>query len=220
MPDVPAPSDPVALDTDAIMWSAPEADRAGRPLLVLLHGMGSYEGDLFGLTPHLPLEPVIASVRAPFPQGNGFAWFDAATQTPGDVSGEAADAAAHAVLAWLETIDTSSGLGLLGFSQGAVVAAQLIRNAPRRVDYVVALSGYLARAEHEGDVRLRELPPPVFWGRGTADMVIPAASVEWSIPWFATHTTLSEKIYRGLGHSVSGEELRDISAFITARLAA
>ena len=53
------------LDSDAVIWSRPEAERAGRPLLVLLHGLGSHEGDLFALSPYLPTEFTIAAVRAP-----------------------------------------------------------------------------------------------------------------------------------------------------------
>jgi phospholipase/carboxylesterase len=49
------------IDSSAVLWSAPERERAGRPLLVLLHGYGSHEGDLFGMAPGLPLEPVIAA---------------------------------------------------------------------------------------------------------------------------------------------------------------
>jgi len=200
-----------------VMWSTPEAQRAGRPLIVLLHGRGSHEGDLFGLAPHLPLGATIASVRAPIAEGAGHSWFPS-DSTPGDVSGELADAAGRAVLDWLDTVDTSAGVGLLGFSQGAVTGAQVLRLAPRRLDYLIALSGYVARSDHEGDVRLRELPTPVFWGRGGADHVIPEPSVEWSIPWFATHTMLTERVYRGLGHAVSPDELSDIAAFAAGRL--
>jgi phospholipase/carboxylesterase len=206
------------LDPSAVLWSTPERERAGRPLLVLLHGRGSHEGDLFGLAPQLPLGATIASVRAPLAEGQGFSWFDAATSPPGDVSREAADAAAQALLDWLDTVDTSAGVGLLGFSQGAITGAQALRLAPRRFDYLVALSGYVCRADHPGDARLRELPTPVFWGRGDADRMIPDASVEWSIPWFATHTLLTERVYPGLGHGVSPEELREISAFVAGRL--
>lgn len=206
------------LDPSAVVWSTPERQRAGRPLLVLLHGRGSHEGDLFGLAPQLPLGATVASVRAPIAEGRGFSWFDPAASTPGDVSGIAADAAAQALLDWLDTVDTSAGVGLLGFSQGAIAGAQALRLAPRRFDYLVALSGYVPREDHAGDVRLRELPTPVFWGRGDGDRTIPEPSVEWSIPWFATHTLLTERVYPGLGHGVSPEELRDISAFIAARL--
>src|SRR3954466_9691588 len=71
---VPLPSPELTIDRDAVLWSASERDRAGRPLLVLLHGYASNEADLFGISAYLPLEPVIASVRAPIPEGQGFAW--------------------------------------------------------------------------------------------------------------------------------------------------
>lgn len=207
-----------ALDRAAVQWSAPERERAGRPLLVLAHGRGSDERDLFALSPHLPLRPVIAAVRATHPEGAGYSWFDPDRERRGAASTEGANAAAQAVLDWLDTVDTGAGVGMLGFSQGAVVGTQLLRLAPRRLDYVVALSGYVAQGEHPGDVRLRELPPPVFWGRGDEDTVIPEPAVEWSIPWMATHTTLTERVYPGLGHGVGRAELRDLAAWIEERL--
>ena len=66
------------IDPDVVLWSASERDRVDRPLLVLLHGYGSHEGDLFQLAPYLPLDAVIAAPRAPFPHpmGIGWSWFD------------------------------------------------------------------------------------------------------------------------------------------------
>ena len=58
------PSD-TPLDPDVVRWSAPPAERDGRPLLVLLHGYGSDENDLFGLAPSFPPSSSMASVRAP-----------------------------------------------------------------------------------------------------------------------------------------------------------
>ncbi|HCN21883.1 MAG TPA: phospholipase, partial [Arthrobacter bacterium] len=37
-----------------VMWSRPEDQRAGRPLLVLLHGYGANEQDLLSLADMLP----------------------------------------------------------------------------------------------------------------------------------------------------------------------
>ena len=45
------------------------------PLVVLLHGRGSHEGDIIGLAPHLPEGPAYAAVRAPIGEGGGYAWF-------------------------------------------------------------------------------------------------------------------------------------------------
>ena len=215
----------VQIDDDAVLWSASAADREGRPLLVLLHGYNSNEADLFGLSPYLPLRPAIASLRAPVFTGYGHAWFplsDDAGQlsAEGDLSVEGADAATDAILDWLDRAapDTES-VGLLGFSQGGAMALELLRRAPERFAFAVALAGFALPGERAGDERMSQLAPPVFWGRGTADEVIPAASVARTQEWLPTHTQLDERIYEGLGHSVSERELADTAAFLRARYA-
>jgi phospholipase/carboxylesterase len=204
----------VSIDPAAVMWSAPERERADRPLLVLLHGYGSYEGDLFGLSPHLPLSPVIASVRAPFAEGNGYSWFPLS----GDDRLDVATASAQAVLDWIDTLSFTS-VGLLGFSQGGAVSLQTLRLAPARFSYVVNLSGFALPGALSGDDLLAASPTPVFWGRGTLDQVIQPAYIEHTSSWLPSHSTLTERIYEDVPHAVSGPELADVSAFIEAQLA-
>lgn len=209
---------PLTLDADAVLWSASEAERAGRPLLVLLHGYGSHEGDLFGLSPYLPLEPVIASVRAPIPEAGGHAWFSRGERGPGDAGSESADAAAHAVLDWLDALPDVPSVGLLGFSQGAATALQLLRLKPEVVDYTVFLSGYLPGGEHDGDAELARRRPPLFWGRGTVDDIIPAHAIERTEAWIPSHSSPDIRVYEGLAHSISPQELADVSGFIAAHV--
>ncbi|MBA4248322.1 MAG: phospholipase [Microbacterium sp.] len=203
------------IDPSAIIWSAPEAERAGRPLLVLLHGYGSHEGDLFGLSPHLPLQPVIASVRAPLRAGPGYAWYGLEGATPESRS-EGADAAARGLLHWLDGVQASS-VGLLGFSQGGAMSIHLLRHAPERFDFAVSLAGFVVQGDAPADARLAALAPPVFWGRGTHDAVIPPAFVDHTQSWLPKHSTLTERIYEGLGHSVSEAELADVLTFLRAQ---
>lgn len=203
------------IDPSAIIWSAPEADRAGRPLLVLLHGYGSHEGDLFGLSPHLPLQPVIASVRAPLRAGPGYAWYGLEGATPESRS-EGADAAARGLLHWLDGVQATS-VGLLGFSQGGAMSIHLLRHAPERFDFAVSLAGFVVQGDAPADARLAALAPPVFWGRGTHDAVIPPAFVDYTQSWLPKHSTLTERIYEGLGHSVSEAELADVLTFLRAQ---
>ena len=205
------------IDANAVLWSAPERERADRPLLVLLHGYGSHEGDLFSLAPGLPLGPVIAALRAPLLAGPGNAWYPLASETSIGQHGELADAAAAAVLDWLDTTESAS-IGLLGFSQGGAIALQLLRLAPERFAYAVTLSGFVAGLEHPGDAALAELKPPVFSGRGTLDDRIPAAAVEATEAWLPLHTSSTVRIYEGLGHGISNPELKDINGFISAQL--
>ena len=205
------------IDANAVLWSAPERERAGRPLLVLLHGYGSHEGDLFSLAPGLPLSPVIAALRAPLLAGPGHAWYPLGDESSIGQHGELADAAAAAVLDWLDTTESTS-VGLLGFSQGGAIALQLLRLAPERFAYALTLSGFVAGLEHPGDAALAEVKPPVFSGRGTLDGVIPPAVFSATESWLGQHTTSIVRIYEGLGHGISNPELRDLNSFISAQL--
>ena len=209
----------VRVDDEAVLWSASAADRAGRPLLLLLHGYNSNEGDLFGLTPYLPLEPAIASLRAPLYTGYGHAWFPLVAEGA-ELSVEGADAATDAILDWLDRAAPGAGpIGLLGFSQGGAMALELLRRAPERFAFAVSLAGFALPGERDGDERMSQLAPHVFWGRGTVDGVIPVAFVARTQAWLPAHSTLDERIYEGVGHSVSDRELADVAAFIRDRFA-
>ena len=205
------------IDSSAVLWSAPERERAGRPLLVLLHGYGSHEGDLFSLAPALPLSPVIAALRAPLLGGPGNSWFPLTFETPVAEHGPNADAAAQAVLDWLDTTEHAS-VGLLGFSQGGAVALQALRLAPTRFDYAVMLSGFVVGGSHPGDAALAAATPPVFWGRGTLDQVIPPFAIQATEEWLPSHSTLTARIYEDVAHGISNPELKDLTAFISSQL--
>jgi phospholipase/carboxylesterase len=201
------------LDPEAVIWSAPERDRAGRPLIVLLHGYGSHEGDLFQLSPRLPLVPVIASVRAPISEAGGWAWFSLADRGVAEPSPDEVNAATKALLEWLDTLEFT-GVSLLGFSQGAVVALQAMRLQPERFTSVVALSGFVADGDQPGDFQLTLLRPPVFWGRGTDDTMIPDSVIERTAAWLPGHSTSTVRIYEDVAHALSFDELTDIGAFL------
>jgi phospholipase/carboxylesterase len=216
-------SDAVRIDADAVLWSASERDRAGKPLLVLLHGYGSHEGDLFGLSPYLPLNSTVASLRAPVRESGGYAWFPRgpadAVNPAGNPRAAIADAAALAVLAWLDTLPPAGAIGLLGFSQGAAMALQLMRHAPTRFACAVQLSGFVVAGSLPGDDALAQLRPPVFWGRGTEDAVIPDEAVARTEDWLPSHARLDARIYEDLAHAVSQRELTDVARFLSAHLA-
>ncbi|NQX11883.1 dienelactone hydrolase family protein [Microbacteriaceae bacterium VKM Ac-2855] len=212
------------LDANAVLWSSSAKDRAGRPLLVLLHGLGSHEGDLFSLGAYLPLEPVLASLRAPIDLGGGAnSWFP--LQLPLDPEGEFldpedVDRAADAVLAWLGDVGHDGPVGLVGFSQGGATALQLLRRDPGRFAFAVVLSGFVAPSIDEpADARLAERRPDVFWGRGTLDTVIPPRAVAATAAWLPAHSTLDARVYEDVAHGVSQEELADVSRFIRAGFA-
>lgn len=208
-------SDSLSIDPAATLWST--GDRAGMPLLVLLHGYGADERDLFGLVPYLPDGIAIAALAAPLTPPwpmPGRSWYpidDLTTRDSGSIT-----VAAESVLAWLDTeAADAASIALLGFSQGAAVSLQTLRLAPDRVQAVIALSGYAAPGDLPDDPLLRELRPPVFWGRGSHDDVIPPHLIDHTAQWLPDHSELSGRVYQGLTHSISEDELADVRTFVT-----
>jgi phospholipase/carboxylesterase len=201
------------IDPSHVMWSTPERERAGRPHLILLHGYGSTEGDLFQLAPYLPLSFVIASLRAPqpHPMGIGFSWFPLEE----GVDRADVDQAADDVAEWIGQIaGKASRIGILGFSQGGCVGLQVLRRHPGVADALVMLGSARHPEPDPGDEAMAARRPPVFSGRGTADEVIPAWRFADTTDWLPDHARLTERIYEGLGHSVSDAMLQDVVAFL------
>ena len=66
------------IDEGAVVWSRPEGERAGLPLVVFLHGYRGHESDWAGWFAELPPDMVGASLRAPVQVGEGWAWVDPA----------------------------------------------------------------------------------------------------------------------------------------------
>lgn len=202
------------IDPSQVLWSVPESQRAGRPLLIMLHGHNSNETVGFDRRHRLPAELVLASVRAPMQASAGFAWF----RLDPAVGVQQANTSARAVLDWLDTQPAAPSVGILGVSQGAATGVQALRLAPGRFSYAVVLSGFVVPGILSTDAQLAADPPPVFWGRGDRDGIIPDWLVTLSRAWLAPHTRLDERVYPGLGHNVSDAELSDLSAFLQARI--
>lgn len=207
------------IDAAAVRSAAPLETLEGRALTLVLHGFGADELDLLPIAPALGTEPAL-SLRAPVRYGPGWSW--APVDPAGPVRGAGLDEAAEAVLDWLDEVESGplgrpDSVRLLGFSQGGATALQLLRHAPERFAAVVLLSGFVSPGSHDGDAALAALRPPVFWGRGDADTVIPADAVERTGGWLAGHAAVTERVYPGLTHGIAPEELAEVAAFLAAR---
>ncbi|MGO2684017.1 alpha/beta hydrolase [Microbacterium sp.] len=211
-------SDLLTIDATATRW-APEV-REGLPLVVMLHGYGSDENDLFALRPFLPDGIAVASVAAPLTPpwpAPGRSWYPIEALEGRHPDG--VTEAAQALLRWLdaEAADAPK-IALLGFSQGAAVSIQAMRLDAARFGAIVALSGYATPGDLPADESLRELRPRVFWGRGTNDDVIPQPLVDHTAQWLPERADLTGRVYPGLTHSVSEEELQDVRVFLDSWL--
>ena len=204
----------LALDPRFVLWSAPEPQRAGRPLILAMHGWSYDERHLFAFAHLFPAQMVVASVRAPYAEAGGYAWFPSRDNPIGNPQPRVANDAAEAVLDWLDTLPPAPSTGLLGFSQGGAMVLQLMRRAPRRFEYGVQLAGFVIDDCQPGDEVLARQRPPVFWGRGERDAVIPRHAIARTQSWMAAHTSPESVVYSGLGHDVAGREVTDFTAFL------
>ncbi len=202
------------IDADLVQWTRPAEERAGTPLLVTMHGVGSNERDLLGLAPALPAAWTMASLRAPMPWGQGFSWYPLGT--PGSPALEPVDAAVAEVLAWVDSVAADHPrIGLLGFSQGGSMALQLLRARPAAFAFAVSLSGFVVPgATDSRDEAVAAVRPRVFLGHGDLDPVIPAEATARTQAWAAANTTVTDRAYEGLPHAVSAAELSDVAAFM------
>lgn len=187
---------------------------AASAVAVFLHGYGSNERDLVALASALPTDLPWVSLRGPIDLAPGaYAWFRIAE--PGNPDPTAVAAATDAIWAWADaTLAPEARLVPIGFSQGGLMASQLLRTDPSRVLAPVMLGGFVQTGEQPGDAQLRATRPAVYSGRGDADRVIAAAAVARTDAWLPGHTTATSPVYAGLGHGVDARELADVRAFL------
>jgi phospholipase/carboxylesterase len=159
--------------------AAGDADAA----LILFHGRGADENDLFPLLDYLDPERRLlgATPRGPLSLPPGRAhWY--VVREIGFPDAQTFDSTFALAGDWLDAFVTETGVPpertvLGGFSQGAVMTYSLGlgRGRPRPAG-LIALSGFVPTVEGF-ELDLSEPLPPVAIGHGTYDQVI---SVEWS----------------------------------------
>ena len=186
--------------------------------VLLLHGYGSTEHDLAGLAAPLKLALPWAALRAPVELENGgAAWFPIVT--PGNPDAAPLAEATDTIWAWVdEHLPPDTRVVPIGFSQGGLMASQLLRTRPDRVLAPVVLGGFVQAATQPGDDSLAHARPAVFWGRGSEDRVIGEAAIERTRAYFPRHSTLTERVYPGLAHGINAEEIADVRAFLTGQV--
>lgn len=190
----------------------------GAPTVLLLHGYGSSEHDLAELGPHVSGGLGWASLRAPLALRPGAsAWF--AITTPGSPDPDPVAEATAAIWAWVDAELGPDAVVLpVGFSQGGLMATQLLRTRPERVAATVVLAGFVLGAAQPADDVLAATRPAVFWGRGTLDGVIAPHAIERTEAWLPDHATLTERVYPGLGHGIHADEIADVREFVAGAL--
>ena len=204
----------------------PKIEQENPPLLILLHGYGSNEEDLFSFATELPDELLIVSARAPFDMNfGGYAWY-AITLDANDEKFSDLDEARQSLTKIADFIDyvkatyktDSNKTFLLGFSQGAILSYALSLNYPNRVNHVIALSGYINEELTPKSVSELNITTDYYISHGTVDQVLP---VDWArkAPVYLNENNL-QNVYSEypVGHGVAPQNFYSFKSWIEDRL--
>ena len=193
------------------------------PLLILIHGYGSNEKDLFSFASELPDEYFIVSAQAPYNMQYGsYAWyainFDADQNKFSD--NEQAKTSRDLIAQFIDelavkyTIDTDN-VSLVGFSQGAILSYAVALSHPEKVQRVVAMSGYMNPEILEENYLQNSFSNlKVFTSHGTVDQVIP---VEWgrkATPFLENLGINATYKEYPIGHGVSPQNFYDFKNWL------
>lgn len=193
------------------------------PLLLLLHGYGSNEADLFSFAAELPDEYYVVSARAPYDlQYGSYAWyainFDADQNKFSDH--DQAVISRDLVLNFIDELIANypidaSNITLIGFSQGSILSYSIALSYPEKVQKVAAMSGYLNLDIMKENYQNNDFSNlKIFASHGTVDQVIP---VDWARKSPAILKSLGIKTtYKEypIGHGVSPQNFYDLKSWL------
>jgi len=197
------------------------------PLLVMVHGYGSHENDLFGLKDYLSPDAHYVSVRAPLNLGfGGFAWYPINFDNLGKKESDTIQAAESRdlLMRFIKEYKAANNLEnnpvwLLGFSQGAILSYSLALNYPEQFKCVMPLSGYILKeivptTFKEGALRNISF----FISHGQEDDVIPIAAPRQGLA--VLEQLKINHIYREYpqGHGIGPENLQDLKTWFFKEL--
>lgn len=164
----------------------PKVKQEKNPLLLLLHGYGSNEEDLFSFAQELPDHYYVVSAQAPYPLASyGYAWyainFDNEMNKFSD--NEQAIESREKIVKFIDELQAeypidASDINLIGFSQGAILSYAIALSYPQKINKVVALSGYFNEDIIQENYTQNDFSSLSFFvSHGTADQVIP---IDWA----------------------------------------
>lgn len=193
------------------------------PMLLLIHGYGSNEEDLFSFATELPNTYYIVSLQAPYSLMYGsYAWyainFDADENKFSDL--DQARSSRDLIVNFIDSVSeklpiNKNDINLIGFSQGAILSYAIALSYPEKINKIVAMSGYLnadIAIENYKENNFSKLK--IFASHGTVDQVIP---VEWArkTPLLLNQLKI-ENTYKEypIGHGVSPQNFHDFKKWL------
>lgn len=192
-------------------------------LIILLHGYGSNEADLFGLKDVLPKNSIIVAARAPYTIQNGaYQWYEL-KEVNGKREGnvDQIEKSRELVSKFISQVSAKYKMAarqvyLSGFSQGAMMSYATGLTEPAKLRGIAPLSGkmYAAmKAKVKADNATKSLR--IFVAHGTADKMIPYADGKDAVTFLQVLGLKPEfHTYEGMEHTINNNVLADLNKWL------
>ncbi|MBL7918385.1 MAG: dienelactone hydrolase family protein [Bacteroidia bacterium] len=206
----------------------PAKGAAKAPVIILLHGYGSNETDLFDIANALDDRYIVFSVRAPFKGKEiGYSWYGLEFLPNKQLKHnfkEMKESRAK-ILSFISNAcaaykTDSTKVFVMGYSQGAIMAYDLALNAPKKVNGVLILSGMLPEEIKPIKANWNLLNNvKYFIAHGNSDNVIDIKEAEKAAAYLKEkgNKEVNYKNYE-MPHALTGNELNDIKKWLKKQL--
>jgi phospholipase/carboxylesterase len=197
------------------------------PLLIMCHGYGSDENDLFSFASELPEELYIISVRAPYPlQPYGNAWYainfdaDQGKWSDNEEAKTSRDTIANFIdEACAEYPVNAGNVTLLGFSQGTILSYSVALTYPKKVKQVIALSGYINEDIIPDNLSAANYSDLDFYcSHGSVDQVIPVDWARKASPFLNKLNIKHHYVEFPVGHGVAPQNFHEFKDWLIKRI--
>ncbi|AMA49788.1 MULTISPECIES: alpha/beta hydrolase [Flavobacterium] len=201
----------------------PKIKKDKNPLLLLLHGYGSNEEDLFSFASELPEHYYVISARAPYNlMPNAYAWyainFDADENKFSDL--DQARNSRELIISFIDELIKNypidpNKITLIGFSQGCILSYATALSYPNKIQRIVGMSGYFNQEialENYNQNDFSNLQ--IFASHGSVDQVVP---IEWARKAQPILNNLGiQNIYKEypVGHGVAPQNFYDFKNWL------
>ncbi len=198
-------------------------DRPG--LILLLHGIGSNEEDLFRLASKFPAGFVVVSARAPYTLSPGrYAWFELSHSDGKPViNAEQAEKSRLVINTFISRLIeryhiNKDKIFLGGFSQGGIMSYSVGLTFPKKLSGIFILSSRLL-PEVKPLIKPREdlQGLPIFIAHGKSDPVLPLTYAHDALAYLQTLTDNITYHEYDMVHTVGEQELADLVNWLLAK---
>ena len=184
------------------------------PTVVLLQGRMGNEEVMWVFANTLPENWLVVSVRALYPEGEGYSWYMDRSGWPTMVTYEdGISAVTHFIDQLPDLYDADPDqIHLMGFSQGAALSLAVAMKHPHKVQSIASLVGFVPeQCSAENQVNLHGLP--IFFAIGARDETIPIYRARASRRFLEESLANVTSDEYTTGHRLNAQGMRDLKAW-------